>query len=82
MLGLGYFFRFLILYTTGRTTWNGWSARRKAAAYSQDNTITEQTHIDIHASSRIWILEPRIQAGEDSSYLRPRSHCDRHQIIN
>jgi hypothetical protein len=38
--------------------------------------------MDINASSGIWIQDVSIQAGEDSSYLRLRGHCDRHQIIN
>jgi hypothetical protein len=48
------------------------SARRKAVTYTQNNTNT-----DIHASSGIRNHDPSVQAGEDSSYLRPRGHCDR-----
>jgi hypothetical protein len=54
----------------------GW-ARRKAATYTQNNTNTEWTHIDIHASSGIRTHEPSAREGEDGSYLRPRAHCDR-----
>jgi hypothetical protein len=37
---------------------------------------------DIHALSGIRTHDPRVQASEDSSYLRPRGHCDRQFISN
>jgi hypothetical protein len=36
MLGLGRIFSFLILYTVGRTTWDGAWALRKATTYTQN----------------------------------------------
>jgi hypothetical protein len=44
---------------------------------TQDSTNTEETHTDIHASSGIRNHDPSVLAGEDSSCLRPRGHCDR-----
>jgi hypothetical protein len=37
-----------------------------------------RTHINIHASSGIRTHDLSVGAGEDSSCLRPRGHCDRH----
>jgi hypothetical protein len=34
-------------------------------------------HTDIHALCGIRTHDPRVPASEDSSYLRPRGHCDR-----
>jgi hypothetical protein len=56
---------------------DGGSARRKAATYTQNNTNTEQTHTDIHASSGIRTHDPSVRASEDSSCPRPRGQCDR-----
>jgi hypothetical protein len=36
---------------------------------------------DVNASSWIRTHDPNVQAGEDGSCLRPRSHCDRHNPI-
>jgi hypothetical protein len=48
----------------------GWrSAPHKVATYTQDNTNTEQTHRDIHASIGIRIHDPSVRAGEDGSCL-------------
>jgi hypothetical protein len=55
----------------------GGSAGRKAATYTQNNTNTEQTHTDIHASSEIRIHDRRVRTGDDGSCLRSRGHCDR-----
>jgi hypothetical protein len=56
----------------------GGSARRKAAAYTQNSTKTEYTHTDIHASSGARTHDTSVQAGEDSSYIRQRGYRDRH----
>jgi hypothetical protein len=45
--------------------------------HTQDNTNTELTQTDIHALSGIRTHDPSVRAGEDSSRLRPRRHCDR-----
>jgi hypothetical protein len=54
-----------------------WAVRRKAAAYTQDNTNTN-VYTDIHALSGIRTHDPRVRAREDSSCLRRRGYCDRH----
>jgi hypothetical protein len=56
---------------------NGVSAFGKAATYTQDNTNTEQTDTNIHASSGIRTHDLSVGAGEDSSWLRYRGHCVR-----
>jgi hypothetical protein len=48
---------------------------------TQDNTDTEETRTDIHASSGIRSHEPSVSAGEEISCLRPRDHCDRRKIF-
>jgi hypothetical protein len=45
--------------------------------HTQNNTNT-----DIHASSVIRNHDPSVRAGEDSSCLRPRGHCDRQLSIS
>jgi hypothetical protein len=47
---------------------------------TQDNTDTEETRTDIHASSGSRNHDPSVWVGEDISYLRPRGHCDRHLV--
>jgi hypothetical protein len=37
---------------------------------------TELTYTDIHATSGIRTHDPSVRRGEDSSWLRPRGHCD------
>jgi hypothetical protein len=44
-------FSSFLIYTVGRTPWDGRSARRKAATYTQNNT-------DTHASSGIRTHDP------------------------
>jgi hypothetical protein len=43
---------------------DGWSACRKAATYTQDNTNTEQTHTDIHVLSGIRTHDRSIPTNE------------------
>jgi hypothetical protein len=54
---------------------------RKAATYTQDNTNTEQMHTNINALRGIRTHDPSVRASEESSYLRPRSHRDRHVFL-
>jgi hypothetical protein len=54
-----------------------WSARRKAATYTQDNTNRINANTDIHALSGIRSDDPSVRASEDSSCLRPHGHSDR-----
>jgi hypothetical protein len=56
---------------------DGGSTRRKAVAYTRNNSNTEQTHTDIHALSWIRTHDPKFRANEGNSCLRPRAHCDR-----
>jgi hypothetical protein len=42
---------------------------------------TQNTNTDIHALSEIRTHDYSCQAGEDSSRLRPRGHCDRRCIL-
>jgi hypothetical protein len=70
LMDLDRFFSFLIYYTVGRTPW----------AVDQPVTRPLPTH-RINAHSRIRTHDPSVRASEDSSCLRPRGHCDRHQII-
>jgi hypothetical protein len=58
-----------------------WSASRKAATYTPENTTTEQTHTDIHALSGIEPHDPSVRAHEDSLCLRPRGHSDRWKLF-
>jgi hypothetical protein len=57
---------------------DGGSARHKAYTYKQNNTNRINAHNrDIHALSEIRTHDHSVRAGEDSSYLRLRGHCDR-----
>jgi hypothetical protein len=56
---------------------DGGSARRKAATYTEVHKQTK-THTDIRALSGIRTHDPRVQASEDGSCLRPRGHSDRY----
>jgi hypothetical protein len=67
LLGLGLSFSFLILYTVGRTPWTGDQPVRP---------LPTKTHTNIHASIGIRTHDLSVGAGDESSYLRPRGHCD------
>jgi hypothetical protein len=69
-LDLGRFFRFLILYTVGRTPWTG---DQPVAGPLRTHRIN--THI--HALSGIRTHDPSVRVGEDGSCLRPGGHCNR-----
>jgi hypothetical protein len=56
-------FQFLNPRTVGRTPW------------TRDQPVARQT--DVHALSGIRTPSSSVRAGEDSSCLRPRGHCDR-----
>jgi hypothetical protein len=49
---------------------------------SQGRYLTETQNKHIHASSGIRTHYPSVQASEDSSCLRLRSHCDRPNYIS
>jgi hypothetical protein len=73
LLGLGHFFCFLILYSR-QDSLDGASARRKASAYTQNTNRINAHNSDIHTLGGNRTHDPSIP---DSSYLRPRGHCDR-----
>jgi hypothetical protein len=54
---------------------------RKAATFTQDNTNTEETQTDIHASSGIRTHDSNVWAAQEILCLRSRSHCDQHNAI-
>jgi hypothetical protein len=49
----------------------------QAHYYTENNTNTEQTHAYNDALSGIRTHDPSLRAGEDSSCLTTRGHCDR-----
>jgi hypothetical protein len=77
LLDLGRFSQLLHLLHSQWDSLDGGTARGLTATYTQNNTNTVYTHIDIHASSGIRSHDPSVWASEDSSCLRPRGHCDR-----
>jgi hypothetical protein len=71
--------QFLTPKTVGETPWTGNQPVVRPLP-THKATQTEQTYTDIHALSGIRIHDPTVQAGEDSSCLRPRGHCDRPNV--
>jgi hypothetical protein len=57
---------------------DGGSVRREAATYIQNNTNTEETQTDIHASCGIRTHDSSVREDEDGSCLRLRGPCDQH----
>jgi hypothetical protein len=68
-------FRFLHPIPVSMIPWTGDQpiARQQP---THKTTRTEQTHIDIRASSRIRTHDPSVRAGEDGLCLGLRGHCD------
>jgi hypothetical protein len=58
-------FRFLNTLHSRKDSLGGETARRKPAAYTQNNMNTEYTHTDTHEASRIRTNDASIGAGED-----------------
>jgi hypothetical protein len=78
-LGLSLLFSFLILYTVGRTR----CAEDKLIAMpstQQDNPNRINAHTDIHVLSGTRNQDTSSRAGEGSSCLRPRGHCNRQYL--
>jgi hypothetical protein len=76
-VGLWQLFQCLDPIHSQQDSLDGGSARRKASTYTQNSTNRINAHnTGIHALSSIRTHDPRVQASEDSSCLRPRSHCD------
>jgi hypothetical protein len=72
LLGLDLFFSFLIPYTVGRTPWTG--DQPVARPLPAHRTTQTQTSMPL---SGIRTHDISVRASEDSSFLRPRSYCDR-----
>jgi hypothetical protein len=82
LLGPDLFFSFVIFFTQtigllGRVI--SPSQGRYRHTWQQKHKINAHTHI--HALSGIRTYDPSVRASEDSSYLRPRGHCDRHKSL-
>jgi hypothetical protein len=70
------FFQFLNLYTVVRTPWmEDHPVARPLPTHRITQTQNKRTHICC-ALSGIRIHDPKVQAIEGSSCLRPRVHCD------
>jgi hypothetical protein len=70
-------FQFPNPYTVGRTPWTG---DRSVARLLPTNRTTQTQNKRTrrhHASSGIRTHEASVRAGEDTSCIRPRGHCDR-----
>jgi hypothetical protein len=68
------FFHFLNLYAVGRTPWTG--DQPVAGPLPTHRTTQTQNKSIQTASSGIRTHDSSIRAGEDSSCLTPRGHCD------
>jgi hypothetical protein len=64
LLGLGCFFSFLI-YTQSVGLLGRRISPSQGAAYTQNDTNTEETNTDIHALSEIVTNDPSVRADED-----------------
>jgi hypothetical protein len=69
-------FQFLNPIRSRKDSLEGGSARRKAATYTSQHKHRIKAHVHLRYE---WESKPtiRVWAGEDSSCLRPRGHCDR-----
>jgi hypothetical protein len=70
-------FQFLNPKTASRTPRMG----AQPVARPLHNKNTKLTQTNIHALSGIRTHDPSVRAGENNSYHRPCSHCDRHGRI-
>jgi hypothetical protein len=77
LLGPGLFFSFVICFTQtvgllGRVI----SPSYGRYLHTEQHKHRINAHTDIHALIWIRTHDPSVRASEDSSYLRPRGHCD------
>jgi hypothetical protein len=78
-LRLGRFFSSFILCTCGRTPSTGIRPSQGLYLHAEQHKHRINTYNrDIHAVSGIRTHDPSVRTSEDSSCLRPLSHCDRH----
>jgi hypothetical protein len=80
LLELGRIFSFLILYTVGRVLRRGISPCQSYYLHTGQHKRGMNTHRH-DTSSGIRTHNPSVWAGEDSSRLRPRSHCDMLELM-
>jgi hypothetical protein len=82
LLGHGLFFSFIILFTQ-TVGLLGWVISPSQGRYlhTRQHKHRINAHTDIHALNGIWTHNPRVQASEKSSCLRPCGHCNQHYFI-
>jgi hypothetical protein len=68
---------FSVLIYTQSVGLFGWGISPSQGRYLHAEQHTYRINADIHAFSGIRVQDPSVRAGEDSSCLRPRGHCDR-----
>jgi hypothetical protein len=66
-----------LYYTVGRTPWRGDQPVASSLPTHGTKKTQNNAHRNVHDWSGIRIHDPRVQASEDNSCLRPRGHCDR-----
>jgi hypothetical protein len=80
VLDLGGLITFLIIYTVCKTLLTGdQPVARPLTTLRTTQIQNKRTHI--HALNGIRTHDPSFRAIEDSSWRRPRGHCDRHYAI-
>jgi hypothetical protein len=67
------------IYRVSGTPWTGDQPVARPLP-THRTTQTQNNNRDIHAFSGILTYDPSVRATEDSSCLRPRGHCDRHEV--
>jgi hypothetical protein len=72
-------FSFLIFYTVGRTPWTGDQPSQGRYLHTGQYKHNKRTQTSMPCGIRTH--DPSVRAGEDSSCLRPRGHCDRPKVI-
>jgi hypothetical protein len=81
LLGLGLFFSCIIFFTqTARRLGRGISPSHGRYLHTGQHKHRIKAHSNIHALSGIRTHDSSVQARENSSCLRWRGHCDRHQL--
>jgi hypothetical protein len=77
LVDLGRFFSFLIHTRSVGLFGRGISPSQGRYLHTEQHKHRINAHTGIHASSGFRTHNPSVRAGEDSSCLRPRGHCDR-----
>jgi hypothetical protein len=73
-----------LFYTDGRSLWEGdQPVARPLPKHRTTQTQNKRIHTpNIHALSGIRTHDPSVRASKDSSCLRPRGYCDRHNVCS